>query len=170
MGGIPDQVEGCEPNNDDDIELGTAMWLSIHHPEASARHRDDDVSIPSFDVEIVGLTHRASRLAIKHALGMLPWANPLSASTSRADGVQQTVETPFRGGASEASSPSQAHILDSLWVVGQCGQRSSVVSLGRLLKLERSISMPVETSWPVAGHTKTKVPISSSLNPVLKAV
>jgi hypothetical protein len=31
----------------------TAIWLSIHHPEACARHRHDDVSIPCFDAKVL---------------------------------------------------------------------------------------------------------------------
>jgi hypothetical protein len=31
----------------------TAIWLSINHPEACARHRHDDVSIPCFDAEVL---------------------------------------------------------------------------------------------------------------------
>jgi hypothetical protein len=46
-------------------ELGTVIWLAIHHPEASAPHRDDDVSIPSFHVE-VACAHRCC-LVSSHA-------------------------------------------------------------------------------------------------------
>jgi hypothetical protein len=38
-----------------------------------------------------------------------------------------------------------------------------VVVLGKLLKLDLSISMPEETWCPVAGHTNTKVPMVASL-------
>jgi hypothetical protein len=48
-------------------ELGTAIWLSIHHPEASSRHRDDDVSIPCLDVEIA-CAHRCCHVSSHPAI------------------------------------------------------------------------------------------------------
>ncbi|MGA7372218.1 MAG: hypothetical protein WBW37_06325, partial [Methyloceanibacter sp.] len=57
------------------------------------------------------------------------------------------------------SLTNQAQITDSLWFLRQRGQKIAVLVLGRPLKLVLSTWMPVETSCPVVGHTKTKVPI-----------
>ena len=34
-------------------ELRSPMWLSVHHPQICARHRDDDVLVPYFYVEVL---------------------------------------------------------------------------------------------------------------------
>ena len=56
--------------------------------------------------------------------------------------------------ASRISLASQAQITDSLWLLRQRGQKIAIFVLGKLLKLDLSISTPVETSCPVVGHTK----------------
>ena len=33
-------------------ELGSLLWLPIHHPKAGFRHRDDDVVVPHFDSKV----------------------------------------------------------------------------------------------------------------------
>jgi hypothetical protein len=57
---------------------------------------------------------------------------------------------------------NQAQIRDSKWFLRQRGQKIAVLVLGKLLKLDLSTSTPVETSCPVVGHTKTKVPMVAS--------
>jgi hypothetical protein len=57
---------------------------------------------------------------------------------------------------------NQAQITDSLWLLRQRGQKIAVFVLDSFLKLDLSTSTPVETSCPVVGHTKIKVPMLAS--------
>ena len=66
------------------------------------------------------------------------------------------------GGTSGYSLTNHAQIADSRWFARQCGQKIAVFVLGKLLKLDLSISIPDETSCPVVGHTKTKVLMAAS--------
>jgi hypothetical protein len=42
----------------------------------------------------------------------------------------------------------------TLLIIRDGGQRTAITNWGRLSKLSGSISMPVATWWPVAGHSK----------------
>ena len=57
------------------------------------------------------------------------------------------------------SLTNQAQITDNLWFLRRRGQKIAVLVLARPLKLVLSTSMPVETSCPVVGQTKTRVPV-----------
>jgi hypothetical protein len=51
-------------------ELGATKGLSIHHPEARARHRDDDIASPNFDFQIILVSHGSPGPArVKHTAG-----------------------------------------------------------------------------------------------------
>ena len=42
-------------------EPGTQIWLSVHHSEAGTRHRDEDILVPQFDVEVLHPVERERR-------------------------------------------------------------------------------------------------------------
>src|SRR5262245_33295772 len=59
---------------------------------------------------------------------------------------------------------SQTAMVDTLCLSRQSGQEISAPVLASLLKVALSTPTPVDTSYPVVGHTNVNVPILTSLN------
>src|SRR6476659_2407021 len=65
-GGLQGENEECSPRYwapllileivEPSHELGAPIWLSVHHPEAGARHRGDDVASVNFQLN-AGIGH-----------------------------------------------------------------------------------------------------------------
>ena len=81
-------LEIVEPSH----ELGAPIWLSVHHPEAGARHRGDDVASANFQLN-AGIGHGFPLLRSEHVgqssqyLGLQPLWISLAFSSEAHDEV-----------------------------------------------------------------------------------